>query len=63
LIAIGEFDTRYFERTYDGSHARPIWDMPAAFEILNRRPINASVRGKDRLAPIKKTSRCPTLFP
>jgi hypothetical protein len=55
LVAIGEFNAGHFERAYDGSHVCAIWYMPAAFEILDRRPINASAGGEHRLAPIEKT--------
>jgi hypothetical protein len=62
LITIREFNAGHFERAYDGSHVCAIWYMPAAFEILDRRPINASAGGEHRLAPIEKTSRRSTLL-
>jgi hypothetical protein len=60
-IAIRKFNAGHFERADDGSHVCAIWYMPAAFEILDRRPINASPRGQHRLAPIKKSPRRSTL--
>lgn len=62
LITIREFNARHFERAYDGSHVCAIWYMPAAFEILDRRPINTSASGEHRLAPIEKTARRSTLL-
>ena len=62
LVAIGEFNASLLECTYDSGHTRTIGDMPTAFKIFDRGPINASPCGQHRLAPIEKTPRRSTLL-
>jgi hypothetical protein len=62
LIAIREFNTSRLECTDDGGHTRTIGDMPTAFKIFDRGPINAGARGEHSLAPIEKTTRRSTLL-